>query len=505
MMNGVLAFDLGTSGVKATLYNEEGALLGAKIVNYPLYCSADGKRREQEPMRWWYSVCEASRALMAETDARIVGIGLSGHSLGIVPVDAEGQLLCNRTPIWSDARAAPEAEAFFARKSQKEWYLHTGCGFAPALYPLFKLGWMRDNEPEIYRNARYFLGTKDFVNLCMTGVPCTDRSYASGSGAYDLHIHEYLPSYCDLAGIDAEKLPPIRLANEVIGELTRAAAEQMGLKPGIPIVAGGVDNACMCLGAGCHSSGSAYASLGTSAWVAVAADSPCLDWEKRIYTFEHCVDGLYVPAAGIYSSGSSLNWAVNHLFAGLSKEPWAQVEELAKQSPVGANGVIFCPALAGGAYVDASTDLMGGFYNLNLGISRSDLIRCVFEGLCCELALAYDSLVVRVPLDGPLLLAGGGAKNDLWCQMYADVFAVSVYRTPVMQNAASLGAAALVWMGLGRWKDYSMLDKAHAQRTLFTPDAERTKQYRAVRTRFWKACQLQAQLNSWEKGKYGSI
>lgn len=504
-MNGVLAFDLGTSGVKATLYAEDGSCLGARVISYPLYSDADGIRREQEPMAWWHGVCDASRALMQETDAQILCIGLSGHSLGIVPVDQNGRLLMERTPIWSDARADREAASFFEKESQESWYMSTGCGFAPALYPLFKLRWLKEHQPEIYQQTRYFLGTKDFVNLCMTGVACTDRSYASGTGAYDLNRHEYIGRYTEWAGIDAEKLPPFVSSYQIIGELTVDAAQAMGLIPGIPVIAGGVDNACMCLGAGCYESGSAYASLGTSAWVAMSADDPCLDYEKRIYTFEHCVDGLYVPAAGIYSSGSSLNWAVQSVFADLPNEPWEQLEKLASETPLGANGVLFCPVLAGGSYVDPSTEMMGGFYNLSLGTTRGDLIRSVFEGICCELAEAYDTLGSRVKLEGPLLLAGGGAKNNLWCQMYADIFNNAVYRTSVMQNAASLGAAALCWTGLGRWKDYSLLEQAHSQRETFAPHEDSVRSYQQVRRRFWKACQMQAQLNGWERENYGSI
>ncbi len=498
-MNGVLAFDLGTSGVKASVYTENGACLESRIVEYPLYPDADGIRREQEPMDWWNGVCAASRALMKDRDVTIRCIGLSGHSLGIVPVDAEGRLLTDRVPVWSDARACREADAFFEKESRENWYMATGCGFAPGMYPLFKLRWLRDHMPEVYRNARFFLGTKDFVNLRMTGVSCTDRSYASGTGMYDLTGHSYIVRYAELAGIDAEKLPPLAASSQVIGLLGKDAAENMGLASGIPVIAGGVDNACMCLGAGCYSSGKAYASLGTSSWVALSADGPCLDYEKRIYTFEHCVDGLYVPAAGVYSSGSSLNWAASAMFADLQGSPWAALSEMAQASPVGSNGVVFCPVLAGGSYVDPSTDMKGGFYNLTLGTGRSDLARSVFEGICCELALAFDSLNSKVPLKGPLLLAGGGARNDMWCQMYADVFGHAVYRTGVMQNAASLGAAALCWKALGEWKDFSPLEQALSQREHFEPDPAVSASYNSVRRRFWQACTMQAQLNGKEE------
>jgi len=493
-MEAALAFDLGTSAVKATLYSEEGVCLGEKTIAYPLYCSTDNVRREQEPDQWWESVCEASRALLSDKDVHVAGIGLSGHSLGIVPVDKRGRLLSQRTPIWSDSRASCQAEDFFEKVGPEEWYGATGCGFVPAQYPLFKLGWYREHEGEIYRRACCFLGTKDYVNLKMTQAACTDRSYASGSGVYDQRRHAYIPRFAEAAGIDGAKLPEIVKSTDIIGELTRDAAAAMGLHAGIPVIAGGVDNACMCLGAGCYAPGRAYASLGTSAWVAMAADDPCLNYEKRVYIFEHCVDGLWVPAAGIFSAGSSLNWVVERMFSGLPADPWMRLNELAAASPVGANGVIFCPALAGGTYVDPSPSLMGAFFNLSLGISSGDLARAAFEGICCELALAYDALGGCVPLDGPLLLAGGGARNDFWCQMYADVFGTEVYRTQVMQNAASLGAAALVWRGLGRWKDFRPLDAAHARKTRFSPDATRAAAYRIIREKFWKACQMQAQL-----------
>ncbi len=184
----IVAWDLGTSGNKASLYNIEGQCLAAAFVPYQTHYPAQGWH-EQRPFDWWRAVVESTRQLLdrAAVDRRAIDCcGISGHSLGVVPLDREGRLLRERTPIWSDARAVAQAQRFFTRIDERAWYLSTGNGFPPPLYSVFKLMWYRDSEPKLFDRIAKVIGTKDFVNFRLTGQIVTDHSYASGSGVYDL-------------------------------------------------------------------------------------------------------------------------------------------------------------------------------------------------------------------------------------------------------------------------------------------------------------------------------
>jgi len=500
-MNTVLAFDLGTGGVKTSLFDEAGRSLASSFAGYETFYPGPG-RHEQRPEDWWSGVVRSTREVLEKTEAgEVAAMAVSGHSLGAVPLDADGRLLVDSVPIWSDSRAGRQAEAFFRLVREPEWYLTTGNGFPPALYSLFKIMWYRGEAPEVYERAAVFLGTKDYVNYKLTGVCCTDRSYASGSGAYSLQKGVYVDEYLAASGVAREKLPEIADSAQVIGALLPEAAKILGLRPGIPVCAGGVDNACMALGAGCLADGEAYTSLGTSAWIAVSGREPILSLTKRPYVFAHCVPGQNVSATCIFAAGSCYRWARETLCRDLvqaeqagGEDSYRAMDRLARTSPAGANGLLFYPALAGGSSLDASAFARGGFSGLELRHTRADLLRAILEGVCLNLRLAMDVLARQTPLREEMLLVGGGGKSAFWRQIFADVYEKIILQTAIGQDAGSLGAAAIAAVGVGLWADYGAVRGAHVQKTKIEPNPEAEHVYRATLPAFARAAEVQAGL-----------
>lgn len=491
-MRHILAYDLGTSGVKASLYDETGSLVAAHYGQYTTLYPADGFR-EQRPADWWNKIKQVTKAITAQCGAGdIAAIGVSGHSLGVVAVDAFGNLLAETTPIWSDARAVSQANVFFKKTDYRQWYEVTGNGFPRHIYALFKEMWLKENEPEMYRKTACFLGTKDYINLLFTGEMVTDRSYASGSGVYSLVEEQYIDKYLECAGIDREKLPRVVASDEVIGCVTSKAAEELGISPGIPVVAGGVDNACMTLGSDCWREGDTYASLGTSAWVTVCAGTPSVNFEAKTYTFAHCIQGQYLPSAGIFSSGSSLEWMIQNLHIGVKhgKNVYDTLSEMVRSVPAGANGLLFVPNLAGGSSFDPSPDVRGLLAGIDLKHTEADVARAVYEGIAMHLRCAYDVLTFGAPIREKMLLVGGAAKSAEWRSIYASVFGIPVLKTAVIQDAASLGAAALAAVGAGIWKDYIPLCAAHGTGEYTYPDKTETDVYRKLLIKYKKICTL---------------
>jgi len=254
----ILAYDFGTGGIKASLFDETGACVASAFEGYEAFYPEAGFH-EQRPADWWRAVVASTRQLDADR-GDVVAVGISGHSLGVVPVDAAGNLLRERVPIWSDSRAGAEAEAFFRALpvGEEAWYLATGCGFPAGLYSVFKLMWFKAHEPDWFAQVDTVLGTKDYVNFRLTGVKATDNSYASGTGVYDLASRAYSPAFLAASGLDARVFPRIVPSTAVLGEVLPAVAAELGLPPGVKVVAGGVDNSCMALGAGAFREGRAY-------------------------------------------------------------------------------------------------------------------------------------------------------------------------------------------------------------------------------------------------------
>ena len=496
----ILAYDFGTGGIKASLYNEKGECPADGFGAYDTLYPVQGFH-EQRPQDWWQATVESTQKLLAEmpqgTAEQIEVIGISGHSLGVVPIDTKGELLREAVPIWSDSRPDTQPAAFFEHISEEDWYNMTGSGFPPPLYSIFKLMWFRDNEPEMFARIHKVIGTKDYINFRLTGVLATDQSYASGSGVYDLKNRVYSNQLLSASGISADILAAIVPSTEILGMLKPDASAALGLPQSVKVVAGGVDNSCMSLGAGAFREGRAYNSLGSSSWIAVSSSTPLLDAAKRPYVFDHVVPGQYVSALAIFSAGSSLSWAADQFCYDLKERATAEndsvyrlIDKEAATSPVGANGVLFNPTLAGGSLLDLTPEVRGAFINLDLRNSRADLLRATMEGISLGLRNVLEELQALVQVAAPLTLVGGGANSDFWRQIYADVYRMPVVRTHAGQQAAALGAAAIAGVGAGIWKDFGIIDEISAVTDRNEPNKDATKSYEDIFVKYMQAAKL---------------
>jgi len=485
----IIAYDLGTGGLKASIHNEEGLILESAFEPYKTYFK-DMIYQEQMPDDWWNAVVLTTRQLVMKSGVEVSDItclAISGHSLGTVPVDKDGNLLQDKTPIWSDMRAKKQARAFFGCYDFKKWYMTTGNGFPRDLYTVFKIKWLEENEPELFKKTYKFLGTKDYLNLKLTGQMLTDHSYASGSGVYNLRANAYDDEIILAVGLNRDVLPEIVSSAQVIGTLTKEAASALGLSVSTKVVSGGVDNSCMALGAGCFDEGSVYLSFGTSAWIALSSDEPVLDADKYPFVFAHCVPGQYTSAVSSFTAAGALNWAKERICADLSeqaekrgKEIFELIEEHAANSPAGANKLIFNPNLLGGSAFEESPFIRGGFAGLVMSHTRDDMLRSVMEGVAMNLAVVFELLQSLTDVSDELLLVGGGSKSPLWRQIITDVFNTRTKKTTVDQNAASLGAASLALVGTGVWKDYSKIKELHSVTEFREPTPENVQKYEKI-------------------------
>ena len=469
MQEYIIAYDLGTGGLKASLYNMDGTNIYHVFKEYPTTHPYPGQH-EQCPEQWWKAIIQTTHTLIEKAGISgnyVRGISISGHSLGLIPIDKNGQILLKSTPIWSDTRASAEANCFFQTVSYKEWYLRTGNGFPKECYPLFKLIWLKQNYPSVFHKAHMILGTKDYINYKLTGKLYTDHSYASGSGFYDLHTRTYINEYLQTAGISPSIFPDIIPSHAAIGTLTIESSQLLGLSEDTKVFCGGVDNSCMALGAKGFKSGRVYTSLGSSGWIAAITDTPLLDFKNKPFVFEHCVDGLYTSATSIFSSGSSFQWLRDNLCKNMAEDGkenlYTRMDEKIQYSPVGANYLFFNPSLAGGSLIEESPHICGGYAGLTLAHTQNDLIRATLEGITYNLRYALEILnkCSPTPVFNEMLLVGGGSNSQTWMQMISDIFNLITIKTNVTQDAASLGAASLAAYGLGYWDSYAPIDKIH--------------------------------------------
>lgn len=476
-----IAYDLGTGGIKASLFDARGASLAETFRQYDTYFPKD-RFMEQKPMDWWDGVCRATRRLLEESGCPAEDIAcaaLSGHSLVAVPIDRDGALLSVQVPIWCDMRASDQVSSFFKELSYEFWYETTGNGDPSETYTIFKLMWLKEHQPELFHRIHKILGSKDFVNYKLTGSVCTDPSYASGFGVFHLLNWDYEDRFFEAAGISREIFPPIRPSDEIIGYVTAEAAGECGLCQGTPVACGAVDNTCMALGARGLEEGTVYTSLGSSSWIAVTSRKPVIDVSSRPFVFAHAEKGYYTSAVSIFSAGNSFRWIRDHLmrdYAG-DTDTYDVMNQMAKAVPPGSHGVLFNPTLAGGSAQEPSPNLCGGFMGLTLGNTREDLVRASMEGVAMALRRTLDILKRQVEIRGDMLLCGGGSKSAVWRRIFADIYHMPVLKTNIDQDAASLGAAALAANACGLWDGYGMIPSLHQKEDHLLPDEETNAYY----------------------------
>ena len=486
-MKMIIAYDLGTGGAKASLYDENAVTLAKAFVEYDTYYPGTDMH-EQRPSDWWDAVVKSTGIMLAESGVSgedITCISLSGHSLVAVPIDAKGETLLEQVPIWSDTRARDEVDEFFSRVDESDWYMTTGNGFPPPCYSVFKLMWMKKNQPEIFSRIHKVLGSKDYINFKMTGNICTDYSYASGTGAYDLNGACMKESFLTAAGLPCDIFPEIVESSRIIGTLKPDAAKALGLNESVSVVCGGVDNSCMALGAVGASEGGCYLSLGSSSWIAVNSSKPVLHPTQKPYVFAHIEPGMFTSAFSIFSGGSSLKWVCEQMFRDLPKDGiYDEVRKLAATVPIGSGGVLFNPSLAGGTSQDKSPHIRGAFLNLSLGTTREEIARATVEGITLNLKMSLLNLKEHVNISNEMLFCGGGSKSPFWMQMFADVFDMTTLKTNIDQDAASFGAAAIAFVALKIWKDYSLVPGKHKVEKRTIPIKDNVDQYAKIFPRF---------------------
>jgi xylulokinase len=461
----ILAHDLGTTGNKASLYDAEGKLLGSSFSEYGTQFEHTGWA-EQNPEDWWQAVCASTKELISQTKIDkndIACIVFSGQMMGCVPLDKHAKPLRNAL-IWADQRSTKQEQWLSGQILPEKVYRITGHRLS-ASYSLCKILWLRDNQKDIYDSTYKFVHAKDALVARLTGNFVTDPSDASGMNLYHLEQGDWSAEIVSAANLDASKLPDIKPSTAVVGEVQKHVADEIGLNAGTSVVIGGGDGCCAATGAGVIQEGRAYNYIGSSSWIALATDKPIYDPTMRTFTWAHLVPNMFSPCGTMQAAGASYAWARNELATlevQLAEEKKLSSYELMNQtaeaSPVGARGLFYLPYLLGERSPRWNTKARGAFVGLDIRHTRADMIRSVLEGITLNLRVILDAFIAQGATIAAMRVIGGGAKGKLWNQMMADIYGVSVQRLNVLEEATSLGAAVAGGVGVGVYKDFSMVE-----------------------------------------------
>jgi xylulokinase len=473
----VLAIDLGTSGMKAALVAADGTVTGWAERAVPL-CVLPGGGAEQDPMAWWDAlgevVADLGRAHPDELRA-VTTVCSSTQGEGTIAVDAAGRPL-TRCISWLDMRGAahlreqfggfPSYGGMSVRRIARWLRLTGGMPSATGKDPAAHMLLVRDAMPEVYERTRSFLNVLDWINLQLTGrtVATVDSiltSWVTDNRRPDrIRYSKALVADC---GIDGDKLPPIVACTDVIGTLSPSAAAHLGLPESVRVVAGAIDNTAAAIGAGTIEDNQPHLYLGTSSWIGAHVPRKKTDVVAQIASLPCAVPDRYLLVALQATAGANLTWLRDKiveyddplLSAGhLSRDEstiFDAFDKIIPTVPPGANGVLYTPWLYGERAPVDDPNLRAAFLNISLGTSRSDLLRAVFEGVALNtrwLAGAVNRFL-GAPVSS-MVITGGGARSDSWCQIFADVLGIEIRRDarPVEVNARGAGWIGAVGAGM---------------------------------------------------------
>ena len=480
-MSYILAHDLGTSGDKATLFEEGGAMISSCTVPYGCHFF-NGNWAEQDPDEYWKAFCSSTKALAETIDAsEIAVVSFSGQMMACLCVDEEGNAL-RPSIIWADLRAAEEAKEIRQVIDDDRFYAVSGHRNS-ASYGIQKFAWVRKNEPDVYARTYKTLNCKDYVVQKLTGVFATDYSDGTSMAAVELDKYRWSGEILDAAGIDMEKMPELHASTDVIGTITKEAAALCGLLEGTPVVIGGGDGVTAAAGAGSTRVGRAYCCLGSSAWISYAAEKPLYDKKQRTFSWPSMKKGLFNPCGSMQAAGLSYSWMRDNICLLEKQEAAAKgqsvydlINQQIETSPVGANGIVFLPYLMGERSPWWNPDAVGTFHGLRAQSTRADLLRAVVEGVSLNMAAILELFREYQQID-ELTLIGGGAKSATWMKILADCLGTKILRPNHIEEAGSMGAAIAGGVGVGLYDDFSVIDRFLEISQVIDPDQENHEKY----------------------------
>ncbi|MCK9330369.1 MAG: FGGY family carbohydrate kinase [Candidatus Cloacimonetes bacterium] len=461
-----LGIDVGTTGTKTLLFSGEGEVLARSYQGYETSAPNIGCS-EQNAEDWWNSVCSTVRETCAspEISSNVAAISLSLQGGTMVAVDSEGTPV-RPAIVWNDLRGTRQHDEFVSEiGSERYMYEKTGWELGTCLLPL-DIRWMRENEPTLFSKTAMFLSVPDYISMKMTGIPAIDLSDAGINQTADIQKGIYDKRILEFAGISEKQLPRIVHSGDVIGHLTKKAAEELGLNQSTILVAGAHDQYAVALGAGAVNNGDMVIGSGTCWVVTALSDFP--DFTQGLSQSVSATPGKWGSMLSLSSGGICLDWFRNSVAGNIQ---YRTIDDEVEKRKASENGLFFFPF--SGQYKKGCNFTKASFSGLDLSHDRFDIMRSIMEGVVFQTVWMMESFNTHPSSEG-IILSGGASKSKPWSQMLSDISGIPV-RIPGIADLSCVGAAKLAMRGYGITSDSISVEVA-----AISPDRIRTKRFRAL-------------------------
>lgn len=432
-----LGLDLGTSGIKVVLIDDEQRILDQETA--PLTVSRPKPLwSEQDPESWWAAADKAVRALGARRPKEFSGVkavGLSGQMHGATLLGS-GDKVLRPAILWNDGRSGAEC----AELERRVPALRTIAGnIAMPGFTAPKLLWVAKHEPDIFAQVRKVLLPKDYLRLRMCGNHASDMSDSSGTLWMDVGARKWSGELLAATGLDLSTMPELFEGTQPTGTLLPGVASAWGLPEKTLVAAGGGDNAAGAAGMGIVRPGEAFLSLGTSGVYFVAGERYAPNPEGAVHAFCHCLPGAWHRMSVILSAASCLSWAVK--LTGAADE----ASLLAEAGAIGSRDGVprFLPYLSGERTPHNHPEAQGVFFGMTHDTGRAQIGRAVLEGVAFAFADGQDVLAAGGAVIREVSVIGGGARSELWGRILASVLERPLIYREGGEAGPAFGAARL--------------------------------------------------------------
>ena len=444
-----LGIDIGTSGSRSVIVDENGRLLASETMAHEPFASPRTGWAEQDPDDWWRAASASISAAIGSSGVAaedIAAVGFSGQMHGAVLLD-ESDKPVGPAIIWCDQRTAPQC-AELTEKVGARRLIELVSNPALPNFTLPKLLWTRENLPDQWARVRAVMLPKDYVRLKLSGEKATDVADGSGTLMLDVGKRAWSKEILEITGIDPAILPRLYESPEITGTVSAAAAEETGLAKGTPLVGGAGDNAAGALGMGIVRPGDVSVTIGTSGVVFAVTDAPTIDPAGRIHTLCHAIPETWHVTGVTQSAGLSFQWFRNNFAAG---ESYDELTAAASSVAPGAEGLLWTPYLMGERTPHMDPKARASLIGLTARHTKAHVVRAILEGVAFSLRDCIEVFRGRdIPI-GRIRLGGGGARSELWRKIQADIYGGQVEILEADEGAA-FGAAILAGVGAGGWE-----------------------------------------------------
>jgi xylulokinase len=492
-MRYLLGIDLGTSGLKAAVFDRDGTLQGlGRATNE--YVAGPTGWAEQDPRTWWAGCCEAVQDALAQAGVKgagVVAVGVCGFHHCPVFLDAEG-LPVRPTIVTHDDRLGRSLADLEKSGVLEEVVRLSGSrvmtGHFPPIYQL-----VRTHDPQALERTRWILLAKDYLRFQLTGQIGTELCDATGTNLIAMPEQEWSAALCSLLQVPLEKLPRIGRSSQVAGYVTPEAGRATGLKPGTPVAYGGGDSHCALVGLGVVGSGEAGLLLGTNSTLRASFDGPVEPLGQMVWAQQHVAPGRFTVSASSMAGSSVLSWLRGVCFEGGGQGPaiYDELESLAAGAPAGCEGLLFHPYLFGERSPFYNPEARGAFLGIRHWHGKEHLVRSIMEGVAFSIANCLDAIQAIAHTRGGqvhTLRTGksGGSQLPIWRQIVADALDQFLEVVNVSEPGC-LGAALLAGVGVGCYRDLeSAIERTVLVTTWSSPDPTTAALYRDLRSTFNK-------------------